>query len=426
MSPLRNLLLLSLLFLTGGSSLFGQWTPLTPVPTSRIEQISFPEGQTGFVAGVDSGLSISRVYKTTDGGNSWNAVNWFQINDVTLLDFYFLDNQNGFVGYRYDSSGSLRSGMVKTTDGGNNWTDVTPNSSSVGYGTADVYFLNVDTGFYSIGSDIYRTTDAGANWTVSSTQYEGVNDMQFIDNQNGIAVGWDGTFAYRAIIWRTQNAGATWDTLQLSTLNSQMEFLSYPAANKAYALNRTSLNNGPFSSNAYESTDGGMSWDSVNTTSSLGSFANLSGMYFGSVDSGWVSTSEGIILKTQDGGENWTQSDSLPLSINDMYFNNNDGYVGGVLGKIYKLAGPMQSVENVNEASFSVSPNPSHGQFVLRFAKPLSGSLKVYDLQGKEVRTHNFQISQSIRLNLSDLSSGTYFLQVVTPSNISNSKVLVW
>ncbi|HEY6906183.1 MAG TPA: YCF48-related protein, partial [Ignavibacteriaceae bacterium] len=61
----------------------------------------------------------NRLYRTTDGGNSWNFISELLSRDPSFV--YFLDEQNGFAG---GITGPIRY-LLKTNDGGFTWTDET-------------------------------------------------------------------------------------------------------------------------------------------------------------------------------------------------------------------------------------------------------------------------------------------------------------
>ncbi|MGB9696598.1 MAG: T9SS type A sorting domain-containing protein [Ignavibacteria bacterium] len=146
--------------------------------TGYINDIQFFNENTGFAI-IDSGsLGNSRVLKTTNGGLNWIAISIEPY--LRLSRIYFLNPTTGFVcGDRSDTN--LLSGLYgivfKTTDGGVSW-----NSENFLFTNSmvDVVFLNSNTGFMlgngnwngyvnESGAKIYKTTNGGAGW--DSTQF---------------------------------------------------------------------------------------------------------------------------------------------------------------------------------------------------------------------------------------------------------------
>lgn len=80
----------------------------------------------------------------------------------------------------------------------------------------------------------------------------------------------------------------------------------------------------------------------------------------------------------------------------------------------------VEEATNV-EQPFSVYPNPSEGQFSLRFKNTVSAKIRVFDAVGKLVLNETSR-SKTVRLELP--SSGIYFLQVETGHGIFTEKLI--
>ena len=96
----------------GGST----WTPQTPATSMHNMQMWFINNNEGWVAGVNGGTA-----KTTDGGSSW--VTGGTIPHPYVEAMYFLNSQTGWVAGRNQSSGGQdgKGFIYKTSDGGNSW-----------------------------------------------------------------------------------------------------------------------------------------------------------------------------------------------------------------------------------------------------------------------------------------------------------------
>lgn len=79
---------------------------------SQIEKVYFYNEKIGF------GLTSNKIFKTTDGGESWKEIN--SIANFELKDIFFINDMEGFaVAYKlWTSNGSY---IMKTEDGGQNW-----------------------------------------------------------------------------------------------------------------------------------------------------------------------------------------------------------------------------------------------------------------------------------------------------------------
>jgi photosystem II stability/assembly factor-like uncharacterized protein len=117
-----------------------------------------------------------RIFKSVDHGYSWSTINAPKTSSNFLRGFYFIDEKNGFV--------DCIDKKYKTTDGGNNWQEInfpfngffTPYSPSEYFHFCNNNdgILMVDSIAYTggdfpsfIGTYVYTTTDGGNNWVKS-------------------------------------------------------------------------------------------------------------------------------------------------------------------------------------------------------------------------------------------------------------------
>ena len=77
--------------------------------------------------------------------------------------------------------------------------------------------------------------------------------------------------------------------------------------------------------------------------------------------------------------------------------------------------------------SLNLYPNPSNGQFTLEFddASNLPDRVLMYDLNGRVVRELSSSVNTINSFDVSDLSKGTYFVQIVQGENIAMKKLIV-
>ena len=122
------------------------------------------EGSSGNIAGG----SLNSIYHTTNGGSTWTL----QASNIgTTKAIYFSDLQHGWV--------VGQDGLVlKTIDGGSNWNALTNTGLTTGYNTKAVFFLDANNGWISGGNEnsegvgtrfILATKDGGTTWTTQPT-----------------------------------------------------------------------------------------------------------------------------------------------------------------------------------------------------------------------------------------------------------------
>ena len=226
-------------------------------------------------------------------------------------------------------------------------------------------------GYIDIAGVIWRTTNSGISWTPQAVGAEPINDIEFLDSLNFIAVG--GDYEYGPSIVETTNSGVSWN---YQTLN---EF------GIAYAVSfRTGLE----------------AWIP------LGFSQNL--------------------LFTTNKGTTWSlrqAPDSAALyDIN--FTDNRNGWMIGEEGKIYKF-NPNSSIIINNQTLIPNSiylyqnyPNPFNPTTTIKYGIPKNGFVKliVYDVLGKEVAilvndeqdAGNYQVT----FDASKLTSGVYFYTI--------------
>jgi photosystem II stability/assembly factor-like uncharacterized protein len=162
---------------TNGGASWEQTNSFPSIPT--LQSIIFTDDNKGFIVGYSG-----QIIKTNNAGTNWTIS---QIpNTETLISVSFPDQMNGFaVGY----SNMSGSDVIKTIDGGNTWQNIS-SGGTFNNALRGVYFPTVNTG-YAVGENgrIIITNDAGNTWTSSNS---GVLDdlySTFFVSNAGFAVG---------------------------------------------------------------------------------------------------------------------------------------------------------------------------------------------------------------------------------------------
>jgi photosystem II stability/assembly factor-like uncharacterized protein len=125
------------------------------------------------------------TYKTTNGGETWNPVNRGQFSSM-----FFLNENTGY---------TATNGVYKTSDGGISWENKWF-SFSGSLRLTSMQFINNNTG-WCIGKEessqddgiIIKTTNGGENWYTSMNLSAGFLSGEFINENTGWVVGTNGT-----------------------------------------------------------------------------------------------------------------------------------------------------------------------------------------------------------------------------------------
>ncbi len=269
---------------------------------------------------IDTGWVVGHagtILKTTNGGNTWIPQS-APTNDY--LSVCFIDSYTGWIG---GTNGII----LRTTNGGANWMSSQFSNDDI----ASVWFLNKSDGFalstYVTNQVRYvyliKSTDGGINWYVQN----GYSNYSLLDlyfrEKYGWAVGTNG------FMLRTTNGGTNWQYNFLPTLQWLYDVF-FVNSNKGWTVGGN-VNTAVI----LKTNDGGINWTSQ-LESSLYSW--LHGVCFTNENEGWVCGYNGVILKTTNSGVTWQkQSSPVNYSLQKVVFpTTNVGYIVGELGTILK------------------------------------------------------------------------------------------
>ena len=266
------------------------------------------------------GNDLSGIGFTTDAGESWIETSG---PDRTIMnDIYFFTRNFGFA---VGNEGTL----LRTVNGGSIWEDIsfgetraflsvhglTANDVWLGanqriYHSADmgdtwqekasflaaniidILAIDVNTVLACSSSGlIYRTADAGASWdTVYQTNNQ-VRSLAKIEGQRYMATGFNG------LILRSENAGLTWNTVAAPEAGLQYEQTHF-IGQEGWLVTSS------FKKTMWHTTNAGDSWAPI--TLPIDRFWD--GVYFITPDTGIIvgrSSAEGRAYITFNGGANW-------------------------------------------------------------------------------------------------------------------------
>jgi photosystem II stability/assembly factor-like uncharacterized protein len=146
-----------------------------------LRNLSFPSRDTGFMIASKSGNWGSKVYKTVDGGVSWDTISSFP--EIQLFNVCFPDGRTG-----YSRGGSS---IYKSGDGGVTW-----DTLNIPYSVypVDLWFFNKNEGFIAGNYGmICRTKDGGETWTTfESGTNLGLTTISFPTHDSGFIAGENG------------------------------------------------------------------------------------------------------------------------------------------------------------------------------------------------------------------------------------------
>ena len=159
---------------------------------SRLNSIFFLDENNGFVSG---GFNSRSVLKTTNGG-----VSWTQVETIAFGQIQFINNQIGYAHRIGHSNGR----MYKTIDGGNTWNV----SIEVDRHITAFHFVDENIGYF-VGEEhlMYKTIDGGKNWTELKVPYLWFTEINFYSKNVGYIADEYGK------LYKTENGGISWGYL---------------------------------------------------------------------------------------------------------------------------------------------------------------------------------------------------------------------
>ena len=248
---------------------------------------------------------------------------WFTQITQTGSDLISASSVINGVVYALNYSGNLH----KTTNYGINWS---LNISTILTQSNEIKFINQSTGFYSGYGHVRKTTNSGLNWQECSvSQYGGpYYDFSFLNDNTGWVcyIANPGSIDW-GYIAKTTNGGVNWTEFPIYNY-----FWPYSVffidANTGYI-------GGGYNNNTsgiiFKTTNGG------NSFTQLGEYSQgIKKLFFINASTGWLVANNGTIKKTNNGGINWVaQTSGLSVQLNSCWFyDSQTGWICGNNGNI--------------------------------------------------------------------------------------------
>jgi photosystem II stability/assembly factor-like uncharacterized protein len=289
------------------------------------------------------------VWKTTNGGKSWNPVLDASPADTGNISAFYQDSKTAWVAVADESTNVI---VFRTTDGGRSWIrsllsqDWTIFDTCLSFSSKDQGWLMLipDHGMNSSPGILYRTGNGGADWQLVNSTAASPPDW---NPEDATYPGFDNRHPFLLcggpIAFRNNSIGSMWGSLASTTpgylfvtqdggLNWQVRHLSLPAA---FQLGRmepiglpqffhSNINEGIFpaefrptdgvpmnsSTVIYHTHDGGFNWQPTTPVkfSAVSSFIGVKkGWIWSPLPHGSNSTApvKGTLYRTKDGGVSW-------------------------------------------------------------------------------------------------------------------------
>ncbi len=285
-----------------GNSYYDQvnWAPMGPISISPYIPAHW-QAASGRVRGLAIhptnpdiayiGASAGGLWKTTDGGQTWNDLSGF-LNTLTFGAIEIDKNNPNVIyagtgemiagGYSIAYAGD---GLYKSTDGGANWQQITDGFGSrtafsaikVHPANSNIVIAAIGIGNSNIGhadgnGGIWRSTDAGATWN-RTLEVPEAYDVKFNPSAPNIVYAAAGSMLNTSGVYKSIDGGMTWsyssNGMPAGTEIKRVQIAlapSQPSTIYAYI----NLPNETLKSQLYKSTDDGNNWVHIAVNENLG------------------------------------------------------------------------------------------------------------------------------------------------------------
>lgn len=317
-------------------------------------------------------------------------------------------SQNGQL-YRSGNGGNSQSGLNEPGNGSGNW--VTPFEQDP---------TEVNTIY--VGYDhVYKSINSGGSWTTISQDFvSNLNNMKIAPSNN--------QFMYVSrgpILYKTEDAGAT-DWVQKTFPGGSINSIAIHPTNPNKIAVAVSGN-----SRVLVSEDGGVTW--IDYKKNLPNFSALAVVWDNNGEDGLYLGMDYGIYYIDNTFTDWQPfSNLLPnVIVNELEINNATNLLyAGTYGRglwVSPLVEGTAGVEDrISENNITIYPNPATSEFTIVLPKTMKAEIRIFDITGKLlIYEADALISNKHTVNVSSLSSGTYFVRLNTEEGTATKKLLI-
>lgn len=294
----------------------------TEAYAKKRDDIVFVDARSGFY-----GTGKGRLFRTDNGGDSWKLA--WEHEGTFIRSLGFIDSKRGFLGNLGVGIGSVSDStpLYRTTDGGATWQAIDLGSATIpGVCAIDILKTHAiyegdiheriivhAAGRANGPAKLIRSEDAGQTWSLIdlSDRAGMILDVKFLDPDTGFVFAGSSSDLAKsnALILATSDGGRTWREVYRSQREQEIIWkASFPNTQTGYA---TIQSDDPANvqQRFLKSSDGGKHWSEFPLVKDTA--AQEFGVGFLDATHGWIGTATGG-FETRDGGRHWRLSALAP------------------------------------------------------------------------------------------------------------------
>jgi hypothetical protein len=315
-----------------------------------------------------------------------------------------------------------------------------------------VAFLNSQIGFAgNVGPDyfpnvtdanpLYRSVDGGNSWVDASSSISGVvpTGICGIQAVNDSVVYAAGRVGGPPVLIKSVDRGVSWVGSDLSPYCQMILDVWFVSPDTGFVFAGTSLNVAASSARILRTTDGGLSWTDVYTSSRPSeimwkAWFPSRKIGYASIQSYSTSSTQRYIAKTTDGGENWTELPLVNTGIREFgigFINDSVGWVGGENTGYQTInGGQTWTNKNIGQYAnkFSIVKNPDGSNtayaiglriFKMNTSSPTAIEKETRPIAGMSVHPNPAASGSYISISLESLQSRIIKAELISMSGKS-------
>jgi hypothetical protein len=436
---LNLFIILTILLLTIES--YSDWNQIYSTYRKSFIAASACDSLNIITLGVSQVTGAKRIYRSGDGGVSW--VRYLEDSIIYLdpVNLYGMINCNT-VSYPKKNLcfiGCDSGRVIVSRDEFATWERYQINTFY--YPITKIIMANERIGYFITDFQLFRTLDGGYNWQElrPDLNYSRIWDVSAPDTNN-VFLSMNAQNYVGVKINHSSNSGDSWLFTNF-VINKQISITFVDSLHGwMRVIDPDYSNNFSFETINYTS-DGGETWQ-CQVHSELSPANGLNYIYACDTNNVIACGPSGKILITYDRGKNWKREflsdfDTTTNITCSLITTSKTAYIFTYNGLIYKrdLYESGIGIPNLNlDISFIISPNPveKYCNFNIEIPEPCKLKIEIFNSLGKPVQSiltiYEEYVSAGLylkQINLSELSSGVYFIIIHAGYEVKTGKILV-